>query len=50
MTMKKNDILLGIIISIGMVVVASIPRFMTIDKWGQSSMLGAALYSFTFIS
>lgn len=48
MTMKKNNILLGIIISIGMVVVASIPRFMTIDKWGQSSILGAALYSFIF--
>lgn len=45
---KQNNILLGFIISIGMAIIASVSRFMRIDAWEQSSIIGATLYSFIF--
>jgi|GEM_PF-208137 two-component system, LytTR family, sensor kinase len=42
--MKKSNILLGLILSIAMTVIATIPRF----GWERNSMAGAALYSFIF--
>lgn len=48
LSIKRNNIVLGFIISIAMTIIASIPRSMSENGWDRSSIVGAALYSFIF--
>jgi len=45
---KKNNVVLGFIISIAIMLIASVPRSMSENGWDRNSIFGAALYSFIF--
>jgi len=47
-SVKKNNIVLGLIISMGMTLIVSVPRSMALNNRDANAIFGVALYSFIF--